>query len=227
MKYYHVSIDVFEKIDVFSPKIPEYKLKEEDNKTNRICVAPTIKDCLNGICYCSERMLYKGLFSDNSLCYDFVEGNRVVKVYELEVKEEKILKPSDINKFVPDSYITEEHWIMEDIKPSAEYIIDIVDFELDNSNYIQSVIYNVVDELDIFKSMTIELNQESDANSLYDLFSSEENELLLDFRINGKSINIDLRNFPMTKKNHINSLKDYTENIINELDISQYKIDFK
>lgn len=41
--YYHVS---FEKVDMFVPRIPKYRTTNEDSKTPRICVCPSVKRCL-------------------------------------------------------------------------------------------------------------------------------------------------------------------------------------
>ena len=102
MKFYHVSIDVFKDINLFTPRIPHSTMSVEDTTISRICVSTSIEDCLNGIQYFS--ILRESLFLSPEDNYSFIENiNRIVKVYEFEYCKDNLKIPNEISDLVPDS----------------------------------------------------------------------------------------------------------------------------
>ena len=119
---YHLSFDVFNKIEEFKPRIPKNRIKEEDRKVKRICCSNSIEGCLLAMPNNNEILLSeKGIYP-------------LIKVYEFkeeDIEEGYLYFPKDIEKKVPDAITTKEHWIMSNIKASSSYIISIDSLKYD------------------------------------------------------------------------------------------------
>lgn len=81
---------------VFQPAIPENTLGNEDQTTKRVCFAPTISGCLNGV---------------------GVEYNSYIDIYniyilEIDLEDDRFIFPLDLhrNKLVPDALLSQEIW---------------------------------------------------------------------------------------------------------------------
>lgn len=91
---YHVSILYLGKRVILTPKIPETRGKDECSLTKRVCVSPTVKQCLFGINGIND-LKYSGINK---------EGWNIYKTQELGIPA--------INVF--DYRITHEHWILKE-----------------------------------------------------------------------------------------------------------------
>lgn len=210
MKFYHVSIDVFEDIKLFTPRIPSSTMPREDVNINRICVSTSIEDCLNGIQYFS--ILRESLFLSSEDNYSFIDNtNRVVKVYEFEYSKNNIKTPEDINHLVPDSIQTNEYWILENLEPIDSHIINITDIKTEfdcKSNYepykITNIKYDIVSISDISSTAILTIANKEMLNEIYN-----ENTLSIPLILNENSLIIKTKNFPLLKKHYKNILTEY------------------
>lgn len=210
MKFYHVSIDVFEDIKLFTPRIPSSTMPREDVNINRICVSTSIEDCLNGIQYFS--ILRESLFLSSEDNYSFIDNtNRVVKVYEFEYSKNNIKTPEDINHLVPDSIQTNEYWILENLEPIDSYIINITDIKTEfdcKSNYepykITNIKYDIVSISDISSTAILTIANKEMLNEIYN-----ENTLSIPLILNENSLIIKTKNFPLLKEHYKNILTEY------------------
>lgn len=91
---YHVSRVYLGLKPTFEPRIPTYMSDEECKKTPRICVSPSVTQCLLGI---------QGITQLRHLAMELNSG---WYVYETKLKGRAAKKVSDFG-------ITEEHWILE------------------------------------------------------------------------------------------------------------------
>lgn len=97
MKVYHISLTPLESLQLF-PRVPENIAEGyEDDRTNRICVCPTIPGCI------MSSDLIPQLASDN-------KEQAVVYVYSAEVPFIYLKQPS-VDE-VPDAWSTGELWVM-------------------------------------------------------------------------------------------------------------------
>lgn len=210
MKFYHVSIDVFKDINLFTPRIPHSTMSVEDTTISRICVSTSIEDCLNGIQYFS--ILRESLFLSPEDNYSFIENiNRIVKVYEFEYCKDNLKIPNEISDLVPDSIQTNEYWILEDLKPTNSYIISITDIKTEfdcKSNYepykITNIKYDIVSISDISSTAILTITNKEMLNEIYN-----ENTLSIPLILNENSLIIKTKNFPLLKKHYKNILTEY------------------
>lgn len=210
MKFYHVSVDIFNNIEVFKPRIPSSAMKLEDKSIKRICVSDSIENCLNGIQYAT--LLKNTLFDSIDDCYEYMDDcNRLVKVYEFEYNGGLIKFPYEINKLVPDSIETQEHWILENIVPRNNYIINITNMNLKpkiSSNFdsyeIEKIDYDVVSIEDIAKTVRLMFADENDMVELLDCFS-----MCVPFQKKGNILELNTVNFPLIKENYKKIMKEY------------------
>lgn len=143
---WHVS---FEKVDEFSPRIPDTIMAGEDEKTPRICTATSIKNCLSAMP--SGGSALKGLLESTKKIKSMAA---IVHAYCFVVNntDPRLIKPKVLKgKYgVLDAESTDEHWITEKVQfehrvleiRSAEftkatdahgntgYLIDSIDYEL-------------------------------------------------------------------------------------------------
>lgn len=210
MKFYHVSIDVFKNINLFTPRIPHSTMSVEDTTISRICVSTSIEDCLNGIQYFS--ILRESLFLSPEDNYSFIENiNRIVKVYEFEYCKDNLKIPNEISDLVPDSIQTNEYWILEDLKPINSYIINITDIKTEfdcKSNYelykITNIKYDIVSISDISSTAILTITNKEMLNEIYN-----ENTLSIPLILNENSLIIKTKNFPLLKEHYKKILTEY------------------
>lgn len=118
MKFYHISYSTEDIIEEFIPRIPEDRMKDENDTIKRVCVAPSLSNCLSAVTW-QDEIEY--------LC----DEELPVRVYEFEITDEKIIDSNYLYKsgLVNDANITKEHWILEKIKPSKVYDIVIEEYQ--------------------------------------------------------------------------------------------------
>lgn len=124
--YYHITTDLGHD-GVFTPRVPDFRLNQEDSKTFRVCVAPSIEDCLTSIP------------DGGGTLYHLLErNNQKIKVFKIDTQKLNI-KNSDIKLsielfkegVVPDAANTHETWILSSFEVPEEdtMIIAIKDWE--------------------------------------------------------------------------------------------------
>lgn len=104
--FYHVSTSLLNE-GKFVPRIPENRITEnEDDSIQRICVAPTISHCLSA------------LPGSGNLYETHFKGRGYYKLFRIDteklgISDEHIISSQTIyeNGWVPDAYVTQEHWI--------------------------------------------------------------------------------------------------------------------
>lgn len=102
-KMYHVSLKTINKKEVlFTPRVPVHICEDENQDIPRICVCPTIREALNVTPYKSI------LVNDMRNLPD-----RFVTVYEFNVPDEYLWDNEKVRRYVPDAYLTNEHWIIK------------------------------------------------------------------------------------------------------------------
>ena len=122
MKMYHISLDIFKNIEVFVPRIPESRLKNEDSTIPRVCISNSLENCLTGLTYMSK--YYKRITDDSETNFSLFDGDcsRILKVYEFEVENNLIsFKELHNRNLVPDAMITEEYWSLTELTPTNSY----------------------------------------------------------------------------------------------------------
>jgi len=124
VKLYHISAHLENK-EIFHPKIPNYRLKGENEIIKRISVSDSIEGCLTGMPN-----------GGSSLGETLNQTNRLLKVFEFDLNEVNLAKGSVIpphilfkNGWVIDALRTNEHWITQSIKPSNQYLIEVIRWE--------------------------------------------------------------------------------------------------
>jgi len=100
----HISYDP---ISAFELRIPENRLEEEDSSINRICLAPSIEDCINAKPG-RGRAIQVALERNIPL---------ILYVYQAEIPcdAEYLVRPSTVCKefHVKDAIINQEYWVTE------------------------------------------------------------------------------------------------------------------
>ena len=104
------------------PRIPENILIDENQEEPRICLAPTVEDCLTAI-------------GSKRLEIVFERYNNNLSGIPILIKEFANLDPKWLIKptteDVPDSEITNEHWYLETCKPSNVYVKWLIEYRDD------------------------------------------------------------------------------------------------
>lgn len=143
MIFYHVSTDV-QKDGVFYPRYPESIMEGEFASIQRVCVAPTIDDCLSAIPNGGSR-----LDELNDRQQGFYKVFRI-DTEKLGIPENEIITSTHLfeNEMVPDAEWTEEHWILTDFTVSEEdtFMIHLNNWSEEPCDLIPKWIYDLADE---------------------------------------------------------------------------------
>lgn len=112
MRLYHLSTDC--NIKYFYTRVPESRIKEENDDIPRICVAHSLGSCFLG---------WSGAYKRH------VKGGMICALYEFNIDEDKkkfIKATHELEGLVPDAEDTRELWITDNsIKPTTKYIIAV------------------------------------------------------------------------------------------------------
>lgn len=116
-----------EKIKEFIPRVPSKTTLGEDKSIPRICTSTTIENCVKAspqTSYVLFGMLDEINLMEMSHQYfhyflETAQYGMLVRVYHFEVEESIVRLPNEIHKagWVPDALITDEHWLLEKVKP--------------------------------------------------------------------------------------------------------------
>lgn len=143
MIFYHVSTDI-EQDGHFYPRIPENIMDGEISDVNRVCVAPTIADCLSAIPVGGSRLDMLN-----------IEQHGFYKIFRIDteklgISDEHILTWEYLfeNEMVPDAEWTEEHWITTDFDVPEEdtFMIHLKDWKEESNDIIPKRIYVIADK---------------------------------------------------------------------------------
>ena len=112
-KFYHISYETNNTIECFVPRIPNDKMLGENDTIKRVCVSDDLQKCFNAISW------------QDDLENEEIE---IVRVYEFNLDNDADILDNEYlykNGLVDDSMITNEYWILKEIKPSKVYDIKI------------------------------------------------------------------------------------------------------
>ena len=118
---YHVSIEEVEKFEL---RVPESRMKGENDNIGRICFSTSIEGALSAIPHNSE--VLSGLLN---LEYERKHVFAILNIYTLDESKLSLEQYYDTsylmeNNLVPDANLTNEVWVLtEDIVPTREIIL--------------------------------------------------------------------------------------------------------
>lgn len=214
MKMYHVSLDIFNNIEKFSPKIPDKIAKNENNTIPRVCISDSIVNCLNGLLYYEN--YFRKISMDSETNYFLLEEGceRILKVYEFEIDEKELVFPNYIfkNNLVSDALENNEYWSLKELEPIHSYCIKINGFPetkegtlcKDNYRYeiLKSIDYSLINDKDISREAKLYFNVIS--SDVLENFNSDENLLFNITNIDDNCVEISIDKYPVLR----NTLKD-------------------
>jgi hypothetical protein len=119
---YHISLEKLSH-EKLSPRIPKCRAQWENAEIPRICLSPSIEECLTGINENFAALLYK----QDSLDIPLI--GYIYAIDEKMIDSSNIISPNELysNGYVFDSLITQEHWIInQDIKLGKPKIVRFV-----------------------------------------------------------------------------------------------------
>lgn len=124
--YYHITTNL-EHEGRFYPRIPKHRIEQEESTTPRVCVAPTIEDCLTGI--------PDGGYGLRTLLNN---NNNKIKVFRIDthklgIQNQDVLPSVHLFRegLVPDAATTNETWIKVAFNVPQEdtFIIEIDNYK--------------------------------------------------------------------------------------------------
>lgn len=142
MKLYHVTFDLNEPDKkLFYPRVPKTAGTGEDKSLKRICLAPTIEECMQAL-PSDKRKLRNG---------------EKFRIYEVEIDDNdpNLVYPEEIfNKgYVPDALENHEFWYKENL------LMDSIIVEIQNFNYDYEIAWSCV-KLSDLRNIVKELSEE-------------------------------------------------------------------
>lgn len=136
--YYHLSSNLDEEIEVFSPRIPkrEKRMDGENDFIPRICLGKTIEDCLSGMPEGGYKL--KTEEGENALTF------RVYAFKEEDINKENLIDPTSLyfSNWVLDSWVTGEHWVVDqELVPLEVFDIELKDFEVTDAPFVSPDVF--------------------------------------------------------------------------------------
>lgn len=100
----------------FIPRIPEYRASGENERIPRICVSDSLDGCFKAHPDAVHNINYA---MDTEVLLEEGITGILYRVYHFLVDEEEVLFPNQLHSkgYVPDALDTNEHWILNEIKP--------------------------------------------------------------------------------------------------------------
>lgn len=139
MKFMYIDDNTDVIIEKFIPRIPDaYSRTTGENDTiPRVCVCPTLDGCLSAAPW-------------QDAVEDFAEDKIPLRVYEFETNGERIISNNILytEGLVDDANFTNEHWIMNEIKPTKIYDIVLEEVWYDPIAVIPYIYKDVEDYID-------------------------------------------------------------------------------
>ena len=99
------------------PRIPQNTILGEDTRTKRICAAPTLDACLTGIgptiigTNACLKIMHEKKTDLEHVTFPFT-------VVQFQVNCNEVMYPEEVQEFVPDALLSQEHWITKSIVPT-------------------------------------------------------------------------------------------------------------
>jgi len=142
--FYHVSTNLRHP-GIFEPRIPENRHKQaEDELSPRVCVCPTIEDCLSSIP--NGGGLLENLYIYlRSYFLVFRIDTEKLKIAPSSIISSKELFEKDL---VRDAEMTDEHWITVPftVPDEDKFIIQLLNYEEEPYDIVPYSIYKIADE---------------------------------------------------------------------------------
>jgi hypothetical protein len=150
-KFYHISLDVENIIEEFSPQVPTMRYQEEDGTKPRISLSTSIEGCLSGVPWGGRK-----LESVSTSIFEMTDGEVfcVFRVYEFDRKKidskNLILTNKLLNEgLVMDANNSDECWVVnQTIKPIKSYIAVLKSYDEANTDIFSREYYLLEDEED-------------------------------------------------------------------------------
>lgn len=124
-RLHHLSFNT-ERIDTFTPRIPRQRMRGENTRVPRVCVADTLAHCLAANPYVPDVFTEDGYLERHELTMhecEHPEKGRVYGVpfvlYAFDAPSDALLGPDALLSDVPDAHATQEHWVTKTIRPVA------------------------------------------------------------------------------------------------------------
>lgn len=139
MLVYHIMPYVMDTPKSIFPRVPQNHMFSEDTKQPRICVSPSLDDCLTaigldfvGITFAKNIITTKSQNPISELTFSFV-----IRTYDITQNTESILHNDKVRAYVPDADVTHECWIVQPTKPQNIYLAWLLDADvIDTTKYI-------------------------------------------------------------------------------------------
>lgn len=211
MIFYHMELAKVDKINNFLPRIPYYIMDMEDTTIPRICVSNTIEGCLSAAPW-------------GGLTLDAHPLGTLYRVYVFQT--DNYIKPEILaHKYgVLDAIINKEYWLLDEIKPIDDFLIDIKEYTYGSGIMVNGKEHTIIENL---KYEIVNNNQVGNVVNLKDYkekkYYYEIIELIIEsyFLQYGEFIEDFMDNVTFQKNNmYINDemlfFKDLFYNIIND-----------
>lgn len=128
MKLYNVCLPEDLNVSIFTPRIPDYRARNEDNIIPRICLSSSLSGCVSAV-------VWGGANFDNMIIDLGLETKSYpIKVYEFnssDIEDGNLVHPEELYEkdLVRDAIVNQEYWVVnQDLKPKKVYYISIKDF---------------------------------------------------------------------------------------------------
>lgn len=124
-KLYHVSFFDYDVVDIFYPRVPNNRHKEEDGGIDRICLSDSLEGCLTAV-------PGGGMYLEDEFGED---GFSLIRVYEFDIQNinlNNIIPPEYLYQkdLVRDANISREHWVInQELIPSRTYLIKLETYD--------------------------------------------------------------------------------------------------
>lgn len=148
MILYHLELANGKPKKKFHPSIPLNRMEGEDKTIKRICVAPSIEECLQSVSWGRINYIPKYI---------------PVIVYVFDTED--YIPSKDLKKYVPDAIVTNEYWITKEIKPIKHFYIADINYDFSIINYLGNEYYKIkncryrkLKQEDLSYSFKLELN---------------------------------------------------------------------
>ena len=112
---------------VLKPRIPETAMQLEDQDTPRICVAPTIEDCITAI---GVTGTFRRCANTNEDAKSYENDDEVYPIIVIELPDTLNYITPDKNQ-VPDIEATNEKWLVEPFTPTSKEIKWLDQYSID------------------------------------------------------------------------------------------------
>lgn len=104
MRLYRIELEYKGERITYHPQVPKSLMDSEDNKTKRVCCAPTIIGCIRAL-----ELPYSINNPNDFFKVNYLEQEIEIHLYSSEVHISDIVQPTSFD--VPDQFVTGELWV--------------------------------------------------------------------------------------------------------------------